>query len=389
MRAAARLSRIPISFWAEVGQAIATLRARGMDVIRLDVGDPDMPPREEIIDTLSAAAHAPESHRYPGGSGAMELRQAIAGYYARRFGVTLDPAREVLPLIGSKEGIAHVALAFVDPGDLVLVPEPAYPTYRMGTYLAGGEVCVVPLLPENDYLPDLAAIPAEVARRAKILWLNYPHNPTGAVATPDLFAAAVEFARSYDLLICHDAPYCDVYYDGYRPPSMLETPGARDVVLEFNSLSKTYNMAGWRVAMAVGSREAVAELARVKSNTDSGIFLPVQRAAIAALSGDQGWIEPRNAIYQARRDLILAALRDAGLAARTPVASLYIWAEVPAGYTSLTFTKGLLEAQGVSVSPGAMYGAGGERHIRISVTAPTPRIEEAMRRLRAYCASIL
>jgi len=370
-----------------VRETISRLQASGADVIRLDIGDPDLPPRDEIIEALTASVREPSAHRYPGGTGLLPLRQAIAGYYARRFGVTLDPEREVLPLIGSKEGISHVALAFVDAGDVVLIPEPAYPTYRQGTCLAGGMVHVILLRPEDGYLPDLEAIPPDVARRAKILWLNYPHNPTGAVATLDFFARAVDFARRYDLLICHDAPYCDVSYDGYRPPSILQVPGAIEVALEFNSLSKTYNMAGWRIAMAVGNRTAVRELGRVKANTDSGIFAPIQKAAIAALNGDQNWLGPRNAIYQERRDIIVSALEVSGLVPHKPLAGLYIWVQVPQPYDSLSFTRALLEKQGVAVSPGAMYGAGGEKHIRISVTAPTSRVQEAMSRFLAFCTS--
>lgn len=385
MRAAARMVRIPVSHWGEIMRLISELKAKGMDVIRLDVGDPDLPPSAETIETLNAAVREPGVHGYPGVSVIPPLRRALADYYQRRFGVALDPDREVLPLIGSKEGIAHAAWAFVDPGDLVLVPEPAYPTYRQGVDLAGGEVVVLSLSPERGYLPDLQAIPEATARRAKMLWLNYPHNPTGAVASLEFFAEAVDFARRYDLVLCHDAPYGDVYYDGYKPVSALQAPGAKEVALEFNSLSKTYNMAGWRVAMAVGSPAAVGQLARVKSVTDSGIFVPIQRAAIAALNGDQTWLEPRNAIYQQRRDLIFATLQELGLSPLKPLAGLYVWARVPALYNSHSFTRALLEQQGVAVSPGAMYGQGGEGFVRYSVTAATPRVEEAMRRLRAFC----
>lgn len=384
MQLANRLSRMPDAFWGRRGTACARLEARGVDVIRLDVGSPDLPPTEAIIETLVDTARRPDIHGYSGHSGAGAFREAIASYYQRRFGVSLNPDKEVAPLLGSKEGLAHVALAFVNPDDFVLIPEPAYPIYRQGTYLAGGRVHVVPLLSENDYLPDLETVPRGVLRRARILWLNYPHNPTGATASLDFFTRAVDFARRHDLLLCHDAPYCDVSYERYRPPSILQVPGAKDVALEFNSLSKTYNMAGWRIAMAVGADWAVRGLLGVKACTDSGLFVPLQTAAARALNGDQSWIASRNAIYQERRDLIVSACQELGLSPRKPLAGLYVWAKVPPGYTAEAFSEALLEQQGVSVVPGSMYGQGGEGHIRISVTESTPRIQEGMARLRAF-----
>ena len=384
MRAADRLSRIPASFWGTLSRTIAELEADGRDVIRLDVGNPDMPPSDEIIQALRGAVLRPDLHGYSGGKGRAELRSAIAEYYARWFSVDLDPESEVVSLLGSKEGIAHVAWAFINPGDSVIIPEPAYPTYRMGTYLAGGEVHAVELLPERDYLPDLAAIPADVCQHAKLLWLNYPHNPTGATATLEALEQAVDFAQRHDILLCHDAPYTSVAYEGYRPPSILQVPGAKGVAIEFNSLSKTYNMAGWRVAMAVGSAPALRQLMAVKSNTDSGLFAPVRMAAVAALLGDQGWLETRNAVYEKRRDIIISALDRLGLPHRKPLGGLYVWAQVPEGYTSDQFSTTLLRETSVSIVPGSMYGLGGEGHIRISVTRSTDRVREAMDRVEEF-----
>jgi LL-diaminopimelate aminotransferase len=308
----------------------------------------------------------------------------MATYYENRFGVQLNPAREVAPLIGSKEGIANVALAFVDPGQAVLVPDPGYPTYGLGTILAGGEPVRMPLLEENSFLPDLEAIPQDIAQSAKIMWLNYPNNPTGAVAPLEFFERVVAFARRHDLLICHDNPYCDVVFDGYAAPSILQVPGAMDVALEFNSLSKTYNMAGWRVGMAVGSAVAVEALARTKTNIDSGIFLPIQDAAVAALTGDQSWLVERNGVYHERRDLILGALRELGIRASETKASLYIWARVPKGYSSAEFATRLLVDAGVSIAPGSAFGPHGEGSMRISLGMDTDRIGEAMERLRRF-----
>jgi LL-diaminopimelate aminotransferase len=321
-------------------------------------------------------------HGYAGYYGTPQLRQAMAEYYERRFGVRLNADKEVLPLIGSKEGIANVALAFVDPGDVVLVPDPGYPTYTYGTLLAGGVPHRVPMKAEDGYLPDLGTIPSDAASKAKILWLNYPNNPTGATASLAFFEQAVDFARQYDMLICHDNPYCDVTFENYVAPSLLQVPGAMDVTLEFNSLSKTYNMAGWRVGMAVGNSRAVEALGRTKTNIDSGIFRAIQDAAVLALTGDQAWIEGRNAIYAQRRDLILEALPEVGMEAERPQASLYIWARTPEGYGAEAFATRLLEEVGVSIAPGTVFGSQGERHVRISLGQATERIREAMDRLK-------
>jgi LL-diaminopimelate aminotransferase len=381
MRQANRIVNLPSYYFAKLGQRIAQLKKEGRDIIRIDIGSPDLPPPDFILQELCRSAADPSHHSYAGYYGIPALREAMANYYRQRFGVKLDPGSEVLPLIGSKEGIAHVPTAFVSAGEVALVPDPGYPTYRMGVLLVEGQSFPMPLLAENDYLPDLEAIPPEVLQRASVLWLNYPNNPTGALAPLGFFERAVDFAHRHDLLICHDAPYTELTYDGYVAPSMLEVDGAKDVVLEFNSLSKSHNMAGWRVGMAVGSAEAVNALARVKTHLDSGIFRPIQDAAIAALTSDQSWLAGRNAIYQERRDMVLAALAQAGLEARKPKAGLYLWPQLPAGIPSADFAGRLLEEARVSVTPGTVFGQYGEGHVRISVGLATDRIREAMGRL--------
>jgi LL-diaminopimelate aminotransferase len=382
MKVADRLQNLPAYVFARLGTRIRELTEEGRDIIRLDIGSPDLPPPGSIIDAMYRSAQDPHHHGYGGYYGIPELRKAMATYYERRFGVTLDPAKEVVPLIGSKEGIVNIALAFVDPGDTVLVPDPGYPSYAMGTLLAGGQVFRFALPKESGYLPDLDLIPGDVAASARILWLNYPNNPTGTTAPWEFLERAVAFARRYDLLLCYDNPYSDVTFDGYLAPSLLQLPGAKDVALEFNSLSKTYNMAGWRVGMAVGSAKAVEALARTKTNIDSGLFRPIQDAAILALTGDQSWLEERNNIYRERRDLILSALQEVGIRANKPIASLYVWAEVPAGYTSGDFATHLLEEAGISITPGTFFGEQGEGFVRISLGMGTDRIREAMGRLK-------
>ena len=384
MKVAERVSTLPPYVFAKLGRRILELKSEGRDIVRLDIGSPDLPPPGFIVDALSRSLQDPSRHGYGGYYGTPELRRAMAFYYEKRFGVQLDPDKEVAPLIGSKEGIANAALAFVDPGQAVLVPDPGYPTYSLGTILAGGSPVPMPLLERNGFLPDLEAIPEDVAQSAKIMWLNYPNNPTGADAPLGFFEHAVAFARRHDLLICHDNPYCDVVFDGYEAPSILQVPGAMAVALEFNSLSKTYNMAGWRVGMAVGSAMAVEALARTKTNIDSGIFLPIQDAATVALTGDQTWLVERNGIYRERRNLILGTLRDLGISASESRASLYIWACVPKEYTSAEFATRLLEDAGVSVAPGSAFGLHGEGYMRISLGMATDRIREAMERLRRF-----
>lgn len=389
MRTANRIAKLPPYLFAEVSKKIAKRRAEGHDIISLGIGDPDIPTPAHIVNRLCEAARDPVNHRYPESEGLPDFRKSVAGWYEKRFGLRFDPEKEVLSLIGSKEGIGHIALCFIDPGDVALVPDPGYPVYSVGTMFAGGDSYFMPLVEENDFLPDLEAIPDEVARRAKLIWINYPNNPTGAVAGLDFFEKVVHFAKKWDLVVCHDAPYTEVAYDGYRPVSFLEAPGGRDVGIEFHSVSKTYNMTGFRVAMAVGNATAVDALMRVKSNLDSGVFQAVQYAAIAALEGFQDCIEEHNAIYQRRRDLVVGTLTKLGLKVRPPKASLYVWARVWPGYSSIAFADEMLEATDVFVTPGIGYGPSGEGYVRISLTTPDERVDEAMKRIAAWADSRL
>jgi len=387
MRTAKRIDELPPYLFVGISKKIAEKQARGEDVVSLAIGDPDIPTPRHIIERLCQAAQDPANHRYPESEGLPDFRRAIAEWYEKRFDVILDPDQEVLPLIGAKEGIGHIALCFIDPGDIALVPDPAYPVYSIGTMFAGGSSYYMPLTEENDFLPELESIPSEIAQRAKLLWLNYPNNPTSAVAELDFFDRVVAFARKHDLAVCHDGPYTEVAFDSYRPPSFMQTPGAKDVGVEFHSLSKTYNMTGWRVGMVVGNARAIDALRRVKSNLDSGIPQAIQHAAIEALRGPQDCIEEHNAVYQRRRDLLLNTLSQIGLKARPPRASLYIWARIPEGYTSLEFATTLLEEAGVVVIPGISYGKYGEGYIRISLTIPDDRIAEAVARLSRWHAA--
>ena len=384
MRTARRIENLPPYLFVAISRKIAEKRAQGKDVISLAVGDPDIPTPRHVIERLCQAAQDPQNHRYPESEGLPEFRGAIAQWYEKRFGVTLDSDREVLPLIGAKEGIGHIALCFIDPGDIALVPDPAYPVFSMGTMFAGGSSYYMPLTEDNDFLPDLDRVPEDIARKAKILWINYPNNPTAAVAELEFFERAVAFARKYDIAVCHDGPYTEVAFDGYRPVSFLEAAGAMEVGVEFHSLSKSYNMTGWRVGMVVGNAKIIDALRRVKSNLDSGIPQAIQHAAIEALTGPQDCVAEHNAIYQRRRDRLLQTLSQIGLKARPPRASLYIWARVPEGYNSLEFATSLLEEAEVVVTPGIGYGKHGEGYIRLSLTIPDARLEEALARLTAW-----
>ncbi|RLC91065.1 MAG: LL-diaminopimelate aminotransferase [Chloroflexi bacterium] len=387
MRLSKRIDGLPPYLFVRISEKIAEKKARGEKVISFAIGDPDIPTPQRIVQRLCQAAMDPANHRYPETYGLPELRQAIAAWYKRRFQVTLDPDTEVLPLIGSKEGIGHVALCFIDPGDIALVPDPAYPVYSVSAMFAGGEPYFMPLTRDNGFLPDLGQIPAEVACRAKLLWLNYPNNPTAATADVDFFRQVVEFARKYDLVLCHDAPYTEVAFDGYRPVSLMQVPGAKEVGLEFHSLSKSFNMSGWRVGMVVGNAPARNALMRIKSNLDSGIPQAIQYAAIEALQGDQGCIEEHNRTYQRRRDQMVKALREIGLEVNLPKASLYVWAGIPEGYTSESFAARLLEETGVVVTPGTGYGKHGEGYIRLSLTVPDDEMAEGLERLASWSRS--
>ncbi len=379
---AGRIANLPPYLFAEADRQIAAKRAAGFDVVSLGIGDPDLPTPEWVVDELKRAAEEPANHRYPEYYGLQELREAIADWYRARFGVELDPVKEVVPLIGSKEGIAHMSWAFIDPGDVALVPDPAYPVYGVSTLLSNGTPHLMPLLPSNDFMPDLDRIPAEVLKRAKLLWICYPNNPTSAVAAPGFFERVVEFAEKHNLLVCHDNAYSDVTYDGYQSTSFLQVQGAKEVGVEFHSLSKTYNMTGWRIGMMVGNASAVAGLGKIKTNVDSGVFQAVQFAAIAALRGDQSFLAERNMVYQRRRDLVVSTLREIGIEAPVPKASLYVWARTPAGEKSLDFSLRLLNDIAVWVTPGVGFGPSGEGFFRVSLTTPDDRLEEAMRRLK-------
>jgi LL-diaminopimelate aminotransferase len=384
MQTSKRIEKLSPYLFVEISKKIAEKKAMGVDVISFGIGDPDIPTPPHIIQRLCQAAQDPVNHRYPETEGLPELRRAVAEWYERRFGVILDPDSEVLPLIGAKEGIAHIALCFIDPGDVALVPDPGYPVYSASITLAGGKPYFMPLTEENDFLPDLNQIPSSIADRARLMWISYPNNPTAAVAGFDFFEQVVAFARRHGILVCHDGPYSEVAFDGYKPMSFIQVPGAREIGVEFHSLSKSYNMTGWRIGMAVGNAEAINALMRIKSNLDSGIPQAIQYAAIEALRGSQDCIAQHNAVYQRRRDLIIKALNDMGLKARSPQAGLYIWARVPQGYTSSEFATRLLDELGVVVTPGVGYGKCGEGYVRLSLTIPEDRLTEGLRRLATW-----
>jgi len=384
VRFAERVQQLPPYLFVGISRTIAEKKARGIDVISFGIGDPDIPTPEGVLDALEAGARKPANHRYPESEGLPEFRKAVTDWYQRRFGLSFDPDTEALNLIGAKEGIGHTALCFIDPGDVALVPDPGYPVYSIGTMFAGGESYFMPLREENGWLPDLDAIPDEVAGRARVLWLNYPNNPTGATATLDFFEEAVSFARRHDLALLHDACYSEVTYDGYRAPSLLQAEGAMDVAIEFHSVSKTYNMTGWRIGMAVGNADMINALMRVKSNLDSGASQATQEMAIAALAMPDSWIAANNEIYRRRRDRVIVGLRALGLEVVPPKAGLYVWTRVPEGYTSAEFTELLLEERDIVVTPGTGYGESGEGYVRLSLTTPDDRIEEGLSRLEGW-----
>jgi LL-diaminopimelate aminotransferase len=384
MKLAKRVDSLPPYLFVEISRKIAEKRSKGEEVISFGIGDPDFPTPPHIIHRLCQAAQDPANHRYPETAGLPQLRQAIAGWYQDRFGVTLDAEKEVLPLIGAKEGIVHIALGFIDPGDIALVPDPAYPPYLMGTILADGKPYYMSLVEKNGFLPDLEAIPADIRRRAKLLWINYPNNPTGAVADLGFFQRAVKFARQHNLAVCHDGPYTEVTFDGYRPVSFMQAREAKEVGVEFHSLSKSYNMTGWRIGMVVGNAQIVDALRRVKSNLDSGIPQAIQYAAIKALTGPQDSIREQNTKYQRRRDLVVDALNRIGIKANLPKAGLYVWAKVPEGYKSIEFADDLLEQVGVVVTPGIGYGPSGEGYVRLSLTISDADLAKGLARLAEW-----
>jgi LL-diaminopimelate aminotransferase len=384
MKSAARMDYLAPHFFATLNTRLATLQSEGRDIIRLDEGSPDLPPAQHIIDTLVKAAIRPDTHSYQPHCGPNELRSAWAGWYKSQFGVELDPGTEITPLLGSKEGIFHLSQAVLNPGDLALVPDPGYITYTRGALFAGAQVYPFPLMPELGYLPNLDAIPAEVLSKAKIMWLNYPNNPTAATATLEFFERAATLARKYGFLLCHDAAYIRINYSAVRCPSLLQVPGAKDVAVEFNTLSKSHNMAGWRTGALLGNHQVVRTLFTLKTNADSSHFLPIFEASISALTGDQSWLEQRNEVYRQRRDVILAGLKQLGLTVRKPDASLYVWTPVPQGWTSEEFAVAALEQAGVSLTPGTVFGRGGQGFLRLSITAPLERLKLAMHRLNDW-----
>jgi LL-diaminopimelate aminotransferase len=381
MKTAKRMDLIPPYLFAELDRKKNEAIAKGVDVINLGIGDPDMPTPDHIIKAMHKSIDDPETHNYPPYEGTKNFREAVASYYESRFNVQLDPNTEVLSLIGSKEGLAHIHLAYVEPGDYNLVPDPAYPVYKVTTHFAGGIPFIMPLLEENGFLPDLGKIPNEVADKAKLMFLNYPNNPTGAIATLEFFEEAVHFAKKHDILVCHDLAYSEMAYDNYKAPSFLEIPGAKDVCLEFNSLSKTYNMTGWRIGMAVGNQQAVGALGRLKNNIDSGVFKAVQNAGIEALLGSQDNVTRMNQVYEKRRDLMTEGLNRLGWNIKPIRATFYMWIPVPKGYNSKEFSALLMEKAGIIVPPGLGYGDYGEGYFRIALTAPEEKIKEAIRRM--------
>jgi len=370
------------AIFASLVAKVVDFQASGIDVIRLDIGSPDLPPATYIIDTLSQSAIKPTAHGYQSHRGSPALREAWAEMYQRVHGVQIHPD-DVLPLLGSKEGVFHLSQAMLNPGDVVLVPDPGYLTYTQGALFAGAQPFFVPLLPENGYLPDLSNIPQDICKRAKILWLNYPNNPTAAVATLDFFTQAVEFCRQNQILLCHDAAYTQVTFGNTYAPSVLEVPGSEEVCLEFSTLSKSHNMAGWRVGAVIGNAETLAALLRLKTHTDSGHFGPIMDASIAAMLGDQSWLKERNKIYQERRDIVINGLRSIGFNLQQPQASLYVWCPLPEGWDSSDeFVLTLLEQAQVSMAPGTVFGSGGEGFVRISIVQPADRLKLAMERIR-------
>jgi LL-diaminopimelate aminotransferase len=376
-----RLEALPPYLFAELERKIQAKKAEGVDVISLGIGDPDTPTPAFVVDALCEAARDPGTHQYPSNRGRPELRDAVAAFYERRFGVTLDPATEIVPALGAKECIFNLNLAFLDPGDTALASDPGYPVYTGGPLLSGAEAVLMPLVPARGFAPDLDAI--EEPERAKLMFLNYPNNPTGAVVPEGLFERAVEFARQHEILVVHDASYTEISFDGYRPPSFLETPGAKDVGVEVFSLSKGYNMTGWRTAAIVGNAEAIESYWRLKTNIDSGMFDAVQLAAAAALRDGDETSRAMSAIYQRRRDLVCDALRQIGVDVTPPRGTIYIWAPVPAGHSSASYCELVLEESGVVISPGGAYGKSGEGWFRISLTVPDERLTEAVERMRS------
>lgn len=379
---AERLKLLPPYLFAEIDRMKAEAAKTGLDIISFGIGDPDLPTPSHIIEALDRGAQDSKNHQYPSYEGMLSFRRAVVGWYEKRFGVDLNPEDEVLSLIGSKEGIAHISLAFINPGDVAIVPDPAYPVYHAGVVFAGGETVSMPLEAEYGFLPDLEGLKRNVLKRAKLMFLNYPNNPTAAVATESFFSEAVEFAREHEIILVHDAAYSEMFFDGVQTRSILQTPGAKDVAVEFHSVSKTYNMTGWRVGFVAGNKEVLAGLGAVKTNIDSGVFQAVQEAAIAALTGDQLCVEQMRSTYEKRRDHLVEGLQSLGLKAQKPSATFYVWFPTPEKYSSIEFTAHLLKETGVVVTPGNGFGDAGEGFVRMTLTQTEERIQEALERIR-------
>ena len=379
-----RLEAMPPYMFAELEKRVADKKAAGIDVISLGIGDPDMPTYPAVVEAMRDAVGVNENQKYPSNRGRAEFRNAIAAFYSRRFGVEVDPESEVIPAIGAKEAIYNLCFAFLDPGDVALASDPGYPVYTGGPILAGAEPVALPLLPDREFAPDLSAVDPDVARRARLMFLNYPNNPCGAVVPDGLFEEVVDFARSHEILVVHDNAYSETTYDGYVAPSFLATPGAGEVGIEVFSLSKGYNMTGWRVGAVVGNREAIQTYWRLKTNVDSGLFEAIQLAAVTALDECSDEVRAMNEIYARRRDLTVETLGEIGVDVRSPRGTIYVWAPVPEGHTSTSFAEQVLEDAAVIVSPGSMYGPNGEGWFRISLTTPDDRLAEALERMRTH-----
>jgi len=378
---AIRVKHLPPYLFASIDKMKQKAIEKGTDLIDLSIGDPDMPTPALIVDAMKKAVEKPAHHRYPSYEGMLTFREAVAGWYGKRFRVKLDPRGEILSLIGSKEGIGHIPLAFVNPGDTVLVPSPGYPVYPIGTLFAGGESYFMPLKEENSFLPDLARIPRRVLQKSKIIFINYPNNPTSAVAPRAFYEEVIKIAAKYNIIVCHDASYTEIYYDK-KPLSFMQIPGARDVGIEFHSLSKTYNMTGWRIGFAVGNREVLAGLGKVKTNLDSGVFQAIQEAAITALDMDQSGLMLIKNTYRERRDVLYKGLKELGMDLLKPKATFYLWAKVPARFNSMSFVSHMLDKAGVLATPGNGFGEAGEGYVRFALTAPAEKIREAVDRIR-------
>ena len=379
---AKRVKDLPPYLFATIDKMKQKAISRGVDLIDLSVGDPDVPTPRHIVDRMRKAVQRPEHHRYPTYEGMLSFRRAVAGWYKKRFRVSLDPETEIYSLIGSKEGIGHLPLAFINPGDVVLVPFPGYPVYPIATLFAGGKSHIMPLVKENNFLPDLKAVPKSILKKTKLMFLNYPNNPTAAVAGKEFFSEVVKFAKKNNIIVCHDAAYSEIYYDGQRPMSFLQVRGARDVGIEVHSLSKTYNMTGWRIGFAAGSASVIAGLGKIKSNLDSGVFQAIQEAGIEALNTPEPILRKIRDVYQERREILYNGLKDLGLIVEKPRATFYFWTKVPEGYTSATFVSHLLNKAGVLITPGNGFGGLGEGYVRFSLTVPARRIKQAINRIK-------